>query len=265
MKRHTKVLLIISLLLLGFVGWDAGHSLLYQHRLLTLHARQTHTATVFIGGYGSNAKAFDQMTTHWQRARIASHRELVRINHRGQLSFSGDRRPSTNYLVQLAFADNRDPAAQIRLLPKIMHELRTRQHITEVNFVTHSMGGGVAYSYLVTNHHDAQPQVRHWVAIASPFATINSNTSIAHRYNRYLKRAADLPRNLKILAIGGNVWGLGTDTEVSVAGVKALRPLAAQYVQTYQQHIINGDILSVQHSALRSNPEVIWQTAQFLF
>ncbi|HAT53968.1 MAG TPA: hypothetical protein DCW31_01750 [Lactobacillus sp.] len=267
MKLFKWVFAVLGVILLGFVAVDAVYNIRYQHRLGQLESQihQEHVATVFVGGYGSSSRAFEQMTTHWQRAGIGGHRELVEVDHQGTLHFLGEQTPSTNQLIEVAFKDNRDPIIQMKLMQKIMHTLRVRQHITDVNFVTHSMGGADAYSYLVSTHRNAQPRVRKWVAIASPFGQIHTKRPIGKQYNQMLQRADRLPHDLKILTIAGDIWHMGGDTEVSVKGVKALKPIVQSHIASYQNVVLNGDLLSVQHSALRSNPEVIWRTAKFLY
>ena len=115
------------------------------------------------------------------------------------------------------------------------------------------------------NQQQTQPQVNKWVAIASPFERLNRPEAFVKTYNRMLSRADQLPADLKIMTVGGNVWSTGTDTEVSVKGVQALRPIVTPHIAHFEEHILWGSPLTVQHSALRTNPEVTWRVAKFLF
>ena len=146
-----------------------------------------------------------------------------------------------------------------------MHWLAANENIKQTNIVTHSMGGVVAYSYLITQHTDAQPTVNKWVAIASPFERLHRKQAFVQQYNKMIDQADHLPANLKIMTVAGDVWGTGSDTQVSVKGVKALRPMVQPYVAHFEEHVLWGSPLTVQHSALRTNPEVVWRIADFLY
>lgn len=245
--------------------WGASHELMNRQRLQSVKPQHDRTATVFVGGYGSTPHAFDRMSMRWEAAGIAKRAVVIKVDHSGKLHVTGNDQWQDNPVVQVAFADNKDPRVQIKTFPKIMHWLRVNRQVTHINLVTHSMGGVVAYSYLVNDQHQLQPRVNKWVAIASPFERLNRPEAFVKTYNRLLSRANQLPTNLEIMAVGGNVWGTGTDTEVSVKGVRALRPIVAPHIAHFEEHILWGSPLTVQHSALRTNPEVTWRVAKFLF
>lgn len=72
---------------------------------------------------------------------------------------------------------------------------------------------------------------------------------------------ADFPKNIAVLAIGGNIWGTRSDWQVPLASVQHF----AKTVPQTKLITITGSPLTAYHSALHQNPQVDRDIAQFLF
>ncbi|MCI2171689.1 alpha/beta fold hydrolase [Schleiferilactobacillus perolens] len=246
------------------VGWLAGvtgilavsGTLWWQNQLNVLrHLKvpQERVATVFIPGYNSNSWTFSPMIQRFDRYGIATDAMTIQVASNGRLTVTQKARLNQrNPLINIIFADARNPEKQIGQLDTIMTRLYQDYGIHQVNLVGHSMGGFLAFRYLTHRQAGKQPAVKRFVNIASGGARDDSDF-------------ADTPRDLQVLAIGGDIWNMNSDWQVSLASVqhfvRQVKPLAA----SAKLSVIHGSPLTAYHSALHQNPVVDQQIARFLF
>lgn len=242
------------------VGWTAGvlsamaiggtvwwQSQLNAIRHLTV--RQTDIATVFIPGYNSNSWTFSPMIQRFARYGIATDAMTINVSANGHLAIT--RRATLNQrnpLINIIFADARNPEKQTTQLHRIMTKLYTDYGVHQINLVGHSMGGFLATRYITQPPTAQQPAVVRFVNIASGGARADSDL-------------ADFPKNIAVLAIGGNIWGTRSDWQVPLASVEHF----AKTIPQAKLITITGSPLTAYHSALHQNPQVDRDIAQFLF
>lgn len=250
---------IFSLLVVFLVG-----GVLYVHHqntpLTHLHITTSNTATVLIPGSNGSTYTFNGMIRRLTHKKLAHLALKVTIDANGVAHIRKVGALTQNPLIQLTFVNNQDPQKQMQYLPAFMKELKSVYYINSVNFVAHSMGGSVVLEYLENKQVQTSqyPKITKFVAIGTPFGYITPQNSLA-------TAASNLPSDLKILNIAGNLNHTGTDTAVPLKSNEALQPVVAGHVASYRHITIEGNRLEAQHSALHENPKVDKLIVNFLW
>ena len=255
-QKLVRGFLLLIVLLIGVTVY-------WQHRDTPLnHVKVTgdNTATIFIPGYKGGAHTFNGMIHRLDHKNLAHAALKVNIDTRGQAHIQRKGVLTNNPLIQLTFTDNTDPQKQMQFLPAFMKELKTVYHIKKVNFVAHSMGGSVVLQYLENKQAQTNqyPTVNKFVAIGTPFGYITPDNGLAIT-------AANIPANLKILNIAGDLNRTGTDTAVPLKSNENLKTIVNGHVASYRHVTITGNRGQAQHSALHENPQVDKLVAEFLW
>lgn len=240
-----------------------GGTLYVQHRnapLNHVHVTTSNTATVLIPGSNGSTYTFNGMIRRLNHKKLAHLALKVTIDANGLAHIRKVGNVVQNPLIQLTFVNNQDPQKQMQYLPAFMKELKSVYHIKHVNFVAHSMGGSVVLEYLENKQvqNNQYPKITKFVAIGTPFGYITPQNSLA-------TAASNLPHDLKILNIAGNLNHTGTDTAVPLKSNEALQPVVTGHVASYRHVTIEGDRFKAQHSALHENPQVDKLVAEFLW
>ncbi|AYF93024.1 alpha/beta hydrolase [Apilactobacillus bombintestini] len=256
---HTKrrkitigiVLLIELIALFTTTAW------IFRGRVLNnVHVDKTRTATIFIPGYGGNAVSTDDFINQFNDHGIAKRALRIHISAHGKVTTMKKyvhKIKKNNPLVQLIFENNTDPDKEADQMKNVMSYLYKKYHIKKVNFLGHSSGGAIAYEYMVKHPHQKNAP------------KVNKFVSIANDYDPNDKRVKNLPRNLKILNIAGEIYNVGTDGEEAVDIVKPMGKLVRPYVKEYKFFLYQAGPISAEHSMLHENPTLDKTIAEFLF
>lgn len=255
-----KILICVFILL---VAVFAGCLFYINHReapLNHVNVSQSDTATILIPGYKGGQHTFNGMIRRLNRKNLAHAALQVNIDSNGQAHFKKVGSLTQNPLIQLTFTDDTNPQKQMQTLPAFMKELKTVYHIKNVDFIAHSMGGSVVLAYLENKQVQTSqyPTTKKFVAIGTPFGYITPTNSLA-------TAADNLPKNLQILNIGGNLNHTDSDTAVPLKSNKALAAVVTDHVASYRHVTISGNRFVAQHSALHENPNVDKLVAEFLW
>ncbi|CAI2559020.1 hypothetical protein AKUH3B111A_01820 [Apilactobacillus kunkeei] len=257
MHSKRRKIIIGIVLIIEAIALFITTSWIFRGRVLNdVKVDKTRTATIFIPGYGGNAVSTDDFINQFNDHGIAKRALRIHISSKGKVTTMKKyvkKISSDNPLVQLIFEDNTHPIKEAKQMKNVMTYLYKTYHIKSVNFLGHSSGGQIAYEYMVRNPNQKNAP------------KINKFVSIANDYPAGDKRAKNLPRNLKIFNIAGEIYNVGTDGEEAVDIVKPMGKLVKPYVKSYQFYLYRGDPISAEHSMLHENPTLDKTIAEFLF
>ncbi|GLB47325.1 hydrolase [Philodulcilactobacillus myokoensis] len=255
MHTSKKVFITILLLIECFIfiltiGWQFRGSALNHVKV-----QQRSTATVFCPGYGGNAVSTDDFIEQFNTHRIARRALRIYVDTNNHIStmHKYHKVANNNPLVQLIFKDNTHPNRQANQMPYVMRYLYKVYHIKSVNLIGHSSGGNIGFDYML-NHPNLKDVPK-----------VNKFVSIAANYKIPDRKVKNLPKNLKILNIAGEIYNLGTDGEVPVKTVSPMKKLVDGHVASYQFYVYRSNPLAAEHSMLHENPQLDKVIAEFLF
>ncbi|UQS87148.1 alpha/beta hydrolase [Nicoliella spurrieriana] len=256
-KKHIGISIILFIEAIIFIftlNWQFRGNVLND-----VQVHKTRTATVFIPGFAGNAVSTDDFIQQFSEHNIASRTLKIGITKNGKVYTIEQYKKveSDNPLVQLVFKDNTHPYKESNQMVSVMRYLKNKYNITSVNLLGHSSGGNIAYYYMVNHPHLKDlPTVSKFVSIAADYPTNDP----------YAKGGPqNLPKNLEILNIAGEIWNLKSDAEEAVDIVKPMGKLVQPHVKSYQFWLYRSDPLSAEHSMLHENPVIDKHIAGFLF
>ncbi|MHA8110563.1 alpha/beta fold hydrolase [Lactobacillaceae bacterium Melli_B4] len=256
-KKHIGIgiiLVIEAIILFLTINWQFRGNVLND-----VQVNKTRTASIFIPGYGGNAVSTDDFIQQFSEHNIASRTLKIYITKDGKVSTARQYKKveSDNPLVQLVFQDNTHPYKESNQMVNVMRYLKQKYNITHVNMLGHSSGGNIAYYYMVNHPHlKGVPVVSKFVSIAADYPTNDP----------YAKGGPEnLPRNLEILNIAGQIWNMSSDAEEAIDIVKPMGKLVQPYVKSYRFWLYSSNPLNAEHSMLHENPVIDKHIAEFLF
>ncbi|WP_438713895.1 alpha/beta hydrolase [Enterococcus sp. AZ109] len=258
MKRWKKVLIffgpIILILVLGFFLWFRQ-----QEQVLTEVKVEPHskTVTLFVPGYGGNRTSLGGVVSRLDHFDLGTFSYRTSIDSDGHFSEEKQQGYGDNSMIQLLFADNKDPKKEVKQIYPYLQHLK-EQGFDKMNLVGHSTGGPMSVAIMTTYSDDPSiPKPEKLISIGGDFPL--------HPNQAYLAEGKKLPKDLKVLAIAGNIWGRPTDGLVKEAEVKAIEPVIDGNVASYQFKIIDGSPLTAFHFMLHENPTIDKMIAEFLW
>ncbi|WP_413627817.1 alpha/beta hydrolase [Fructilactobacillus vespulae] len=257
MKYKKTFIFTIFLLILavGFGGWWYN-----AHKESSYTVKQTRTATVFIPGLGGNFITSDYMVSSWDRDGVATKALQVYVKDNGKVETVKQyaKIDKNNPLVQVNFQTNNKPAIESKLMPNLMKYLHDKYGIKNVNLIGHSSGGEIIYDYLTNKDNlnkipaDQLPQVDNFI-------------SMANTYPLHDKNIVNLPKNLRILNLCGDIDHTGSDGLIPTRDVQPFGNLVKDHVKEYTYYVYHGDPQQAQHSMLHENPAINKIIAQYMY
>lgn len=278
-KGAARCSLLVAMLVL--LTASVSSSAIYYKAKTTSSKKKTIIPTVFMHGYKGTFNSFGHMLNRLgydYQDNNAAMRILVLTS--GKLKVSGTLLPGDkgNSAIQVLFQDNRASLAkQTNWLHKVMHYLRVKHNVENVNVVGHSMGGLALLSYLEDTPAKSKryPKIHKFVAIASPFEGIDKadyfklqKDPAAHDLKKgsdalqaLVKNKDKIPTDIKMLAIAGKQGKTDSDGLVRVDSVFFVKNIFPRI--NYQQRLVKGN--NITHSGLHENLYVDRYTSQFLW
>lgn len=242
----------------------------------------TTVPTLFIHGYSGNRYSFGHMLGRLHREGIAQKAMVITVNRRGQLHTQGRLENTQNPMIQVIFKRSRENlVTELAWLHQIMVLLH-HSGVRQVNLVGHSMGAIVAMLAALQLPAKDVPIIGKIVTIAGPFNDIelgkDSDEILVYDwgprgpfrkapiYHYIAEKAHDLPPDVQILNIAGDIFTIPTrhdDGVISVQSAFALRWLLPGAGINYQEVLIRG--VGAAHSLLHENKLVDQNVIRFLF
>lgn len=283
MQRIVKgIILLVSLLLVSGgiyyakIRYFSPGALTKQK---TIH--YSNVPTVFIHGYEGSSFSFGPLLRKLEKENVAKRELTIIVQADGTLDVEGKlENNKDNPTIMVLFAkDVTEEITQSKWINQVMRYL-FQQKITQVNLVSHSMGGVSSLRYLLEYAGKQTPAVEHFVAIAAPFndLEIAEDTEEIFAYElteagpegetpiyQYFDQAMDhLPPHLRVLNVAGDLKdGSNSDGSVSIHSVFSLRFLLQKHVESYRELTVtkkNGG-----HSRITKSVELEKELIRFIW
>lgn len=259
MKKWQRILLraVTAIVLLAGLSW-----FYFTHRteLILGHAKVPQSdasVTVFVPGYHGNEASFGGMISRLSTYNLGTFSYTVKIHKDGSYSEIKHDGYRTNNMIQLLFDDSRNPTAEVKEWYPYMKHLK-KSGFNTVNFVGHSTGGPMSFAFMTTYAKDPDlPHFNKFVSLGGDFPVPPKQSDIT--------AGKKLPKNLKVLTIGGRVWGSDSDGMVKLLEVAAIKPLVKPNVKSFQFKIVSGPPFIAFHYMLHENPAIDKTIANFLW
>lgn len=237
--------------------------------------------TLYIHGWHGNAKSTSQLIESAEDEKGARKVLEVAVSPQGKTTYSGKWNPGIKHpLIQVVFENNEaEIPDEAGWMKTITEELRKRYGISQINVVSHSMGGPVTLYWALNLRDKNSPQLQKFVPIAGPFDGVIFTDDVPNQnrikengepvwqnaaYQSYYEKRNSFPRGVSVLNIYGNLEdGTNSDYLVTNASARSLRWLIKDRVGHYEEKMIRGPM--AQHSKLHENKQVDRLVNDFLF
>ncbi|PIO82217.1 hypothetical protein BSQ39_00900 [Loigolactobacillus backii] len=252
MRKISKAIVsVLAVIFVGVLSWNVYFNQRAQV-LKDVSVRQEQTATIFVPGLHGRY-SFTGMIHRLNHYDIAQHALTVNVSKKGKIKVHKLAPLKDNPTIKILFSADAEPKKEAKQLVAVMQTLKRDYHIQKINLVGHSSGGNIIFDYLTaTNGRPDLPTPKKFVSIATT-------------YPNRKQQAKQLPANLRILNIAGEIDHYHSDGAVSVTDDLAMGKLVEPYVASYQARTIHGNILHTFHSMLHENPDVDRLIANYLY
>lgn len=228
-----------------------------------------------VPGTGGEVDRFDDLITTLKKTSAGIDVLKLTVKTDDSIKVSGKlTKQTTHPIIVVAFEDASDPALpqQSRWFQEALTYVHERYGFETYNYLGHSNGGLIATGYLQNNRLPEDPKLDHLVTLGTPYNDVgweyneNNNSfvqpkDISPLFERYLQKAKELPKDIKVFNVIGNVDEKNSDEVVPMTSVLAGRTLYGES-DLYQELVFNED---AEHSALVENDETIKLIQDFLF
>ncbi|MGP4069678.1 alpha/beta fold hydrolase [Halobacillus sp. B29] len=239
------------------------------------------TPTVFIHGFKGGPGTFNTMMNRLEQQNVGSKRMVAYVSRQGHVTLRGSLPPSMEPFIQVLFENDRASLKQQTVwLQEVIHRLKKRHGIQQINLVGHSMGGLAATNFLLHYQDGQYPVVQKLAVIASPYKGIkkegyfevhsspaaNDLKPESDALKSMILRREFFPKGVDTLVIAGVINSSEEDSDhwdglvhaSSVKGMKSIVPFGS-----YREEIVFGQ--SATHSGLHEHPEVDRVLGEFLW
>lgn len=283
MRRKIWLSLLILVVIVSIVlGINTIH--LKKAKLKKTYSFNS-TPTLLVHGWTGSLKSESQMVKTAEKIGVAKTELIIHVKPNGKLNYIGHYHQHVkNPIIEIVFDNNRagefKDAAWIK---SVIKSLKNRYHIKRFNAVGHSMGSyALLYYCLLNGKNPNLPKPNKLVLIAGPYDGIinnhklnqpqtaplsnlwedkpnenallaNGRPKIVHpEYRRLLRLRKNIPRNIRVLNIYGNLEnGSNSDGVVTITSARSLGFLLRGRIAKYKELKVVGE--NAQHSKLHKN------------
>ena len=286
MKKRVAILLALGIFLLAACTSTekqaaSGKNETTETKEVVNPIEKTSVPTLFIHGYSGNERSFGGMIQRLETKGEAKKELVLTVSSNGQISAEGTLSgKNENPMIQVLFEDNKNNEwNQAEWIREALLYLKEQFQVENVNLVGHSMGGVSVLRFLGAYGQDTSlPVIDKFIAIGAPFnefgetldkASVtteleNGPTDKSARYQEYQQTIANVPVNVEIFLIGGQLSENDlSDGTVPLGSALAVNALLTQNGNHVQTQIIEGK--SAQHSQLHENEDVDKLVGDFLW
>lgn len=285
-KFGLAISIIVLLIVSGLFIFKLNRNLNSQKYI------NSHTATIFVHGWGSNYTAETHMANAAKYAGVTNTIIRANVSKRGKVQFLGNiNKKDRNPIVEVNLTDNKTPEGTesnskvIKLyhhsgdyIRNVVTALKNQFHVKSINFVGHSMGNLlISYYILDSLKNHSMPIINHQVVIAGHYDGIKDMqpyslkskltlegypSVITPEYKGLLRLRKTFPKQIKVLNIYGDIGDkYHSDGEVTITSAKSYRYLAHN-ATVYSEDKITRN---AQHSQLHENNSVDKKIISFLW
>lgn len=271
-----KIGIIISIVIVCFVGIvlfktkDPAHASKKIEPPLAIPA-----PVIMVPGTNGDVDRFDSLVNSLKETEKNVDEIKITVNKDDSITSSGQFTKETKRpIIAIAFEDGSDPSLpkQARWFQKALEYAEKHYTFNTYDYLGYSNGGLIITGYLENEQKSNDPALYHLITLGTPYNDTswdyNENSSTFTKpkaesdlLKYYLKNKQNIPKNITVYNIAGNVDNQNTDTTVPLTSVLAGRLIYGDS-EKYKEIIVNEQ---ADHGSLIENPKTLKLIKEYLF
>lgn len=270
-----KIRLSIIVLFFGLI------SIILFQKLDPVHASRTNSTlaipapVIMVPGTNGDVDRFDSLIDSLKQNQKNVDTIKITVNTDDSITATGKFTKKTQRpIIVIAFEDGSDPSLpkQSRWFQLALAYAEEQYTFNTYDYLGYSNGGLVITGYLENEQKNNDPSLNHLVTLGTPYNdtsweyntdsdTFTKPKAESDLLRYYLKNTQNIPKNITMYNIAGNVDKQNTDTTVPLTSVLAGRMIYGDS-EKYKEIIVDED---AEHSSLIENPETLDLLQNYLF
>lgn len=270
-----KIRLSIIVLFFGLI------SIILFQKLDPVHASRTNSTlaipapVIMVPGTNGDVDRFDSLIDSLKQKQKNVDAIKITVNTDDSITATGKFTKKTQRpIIIIAFEDGSDPSLpkQSRWFQLALAYAEEQYTFNTYDYLGYSNGGLVITGYLENEQKNNDPSLNHLVTLGTPYNdtsweyntdsdTFTKPKADSDLLRYYLKNTQNIPKNITMYNIAGNVDKQNTDTTVPLTSVLAGRMIYGAS-EKYKEIIVDED---AEHSSLIENPETLDLLQNYLF
>lgn len=270
-----KIRLSIIVLFFGLI------SIILFQKLDPVHASRTNSTlaipapVIMVPGTNGDVDRFDSLIDSLKQNQKNVDTIKITVNTDDSITATGKFTKKTQRpIIVVAFEDGSDPSLpkQSRWFQLALAYAEEQYTFNTYDYLGYSNGGLVITGYLENEQKNNDPSLNHLVTLGTPYNdtsweyntdsdTFTKPKAESDLLRYYLKNTQNIPKNITMYNIAGNVDKQNTDTTVPLTSVLAGRMIYGDS-EKYKEIIVDED---AEHSSLIENPETLDLLQNYLF
>lgn len=271
-----KIGIIISIILVCFIGivlFKAKDSAQASKKIDSPLAIPA--PVIMVPGTNGDVDRFDSLVNSLKETEKNVDELKITVNKDDSITSSGQFTKETKRpIIAIAFEDGSDPSLpkQARWFQKALEYAEKHYTFNTYDYLGYSNGGLIITGYLENEQKSNDPALYHLITLGTPYNDTswdyNENSSTFTKpkaesdlLKYYLKNKQNIPKNITVYNIAGNVENQNTDTTVPLTSVLAGRMIYGES-EKYKEIIVNEQ---ADHGSLIENPKTLKLIKEYLF
>lgn len=272
-KKIGGILSIFVICILGiivFITKDHVHATKNPTHPLAIPA-----PVIMVPGTNGDVDRFDSLVDSLKQTEKNLDEMKITVNKDDSITASGHFTQETKRpIIAVAFEDGSDPSLpkQARWFQKALEYAEKYYIFNTYDYLGYSNGGLIMTGYLENEQKSNDPSLNHLITLGSPYndtswvynensATFTKPKAKSELLKYYLKNKKNIPKNITVYNIAGNVDHQNTDTTVPLTSVLAGRLIYGDS-EKYKEIIVNEQ---ADHGSLIENPKTVKLIKEYLF
>ncbi|MGO3781169.1 MAG: alpha/beta hydrolase [Enterococcus viikkiensis] len=271
-----KIGIIISIIIVCFVGMILFKTKNSAHASKKIETPLAIPAPVImVPGTNGDVDRFDSLVNSLKETEKNVDEIKITVNKDDSITSSGQFTKKTKRpIIAIAFEDGSDPSLpkQARWFQKALEYAEKHYTFNTYDYLGYSNGGLIITGYLENEQKSNDPALYHLITLGTPYndtswdynennSTFTKPKAKSDLLKYYLKNKQNIPKNITVYNIAGNVDNQNTDTTVPLTSVLAGRLIYGDS-EKYKEIIVNEQS---DHGSLIENPKTLKLIKEYLF
>lgn len=230
---------------------------------------------IMVPGTNGDVDRFDSLVNSLKETEKNVDEIKITVNKDDSITSSGQFTKKTKRpIIAIAFEDGSDPSLpkQARWFQKALEYAEKHYTFNTYDYLGYSNGGLIITGYLENEQKSNDPALYHLITLGTPYndtswdynennSTFTKPKAKSDLLKYYLKNKQNIPKNITVYNIAGNVDNQNTDTTVPLTSVLAGRLIYGDS-EKYKEIIVNEQS---DHGSLIENPKTLKLIKEYLF
>ncbi|MDT2827329.1 alpha/beta hydrolase [Enterococcus viikkiensis] len=271
-----KIGIIISIIIVCFVGMVLFKTKNSAHASKKIETPLAIPAPVImVPGTNGDVDRFDSLVNSLKETEKNVDEIKITVNKDDSITSSGQFTKKTKRpIIAIAFEDGSDPSLpkQAGWFQKALEYAEKHYTFNTYDYLGYSNGGLIITGYLENEQKSNDPALYHLITLGTPYndtswdynennSTFTKPKAKSDLLKYYLKNKQNIPKNITVYNIAGNVDNQNTDTTVPLTSVLAGRLIYGDS-EKYKEIIVNEQS---DHGSLIENPKTLKLIKEYLF